>query len=316
MTRTRPGSRPAAGSVVRRTALLLAALVGLLVLGAGAGHAAPGPATPATVSTSAIATVSSPVLLAPAPDDTDTGTGTSTTPGTIGPERPDGPVGTRGDGVTVEFGGVSDKPGSSIAVILAVTLLSLAPAILFTCTCFTKILVVLSLTRNALGLQQTPPNQVLAGLALFLSLFVMSPVLSEIKDVAIDPYLAGETSAAEAWDTGIEPLRTFMLKNTDDAELQMLTTIADREQPATAADTPLDTLVPAFVLSELKDAFTIGFIIFLPFLVIDIVVSGALMALGMMMMPPVMVSLPFKLLLFVLVNGWGLLMTALVSSYG
>jgi len=314
VTRTRPGSRPAAGSVVRRTALLLAALVGLLVLGAGAGHAAPGPATPATVSTSAIATVSSPVLLAPAPDDTDTDT--STTPGTIGPERPDGPVGTRGDGVTVEFGGVSDKPGSSIAVILAVTLLSLAPAILFTCTCFTKILVVLSLTRNALGLQQTPPNQVLAGLALFLSLFVMSPVLSEIKDVAIDPYLAGETSAAEAWDTGIEPLRTFMLRNTDDAELQMLTTIADREQPATAADTPLDTLVPAFVLSELKDAFTIGFIIFLPFLVIDIVVSGALMALGMMMMPPVMVSLPFKLLLFVLVNGWGLLMTALVSSYG
>lgn len=297
--------RPAGRSVVRHAALLLAAVVGLLVLGAGAAQAAPASALSAPA-------VSSPTLLAPAPDDT----GTPTTPDTIGPERPAGPVGTESDGVTVEFGGVSDKPGSSIAVILAVTLLSLAPAILFTCTCFTKILVVLSLTRNALGLQQTPPNQVLAGLALFLSLFVMSPVLSEIKDVAIDPYLAGETSAAQAWDTGIEPLREFMLKNTDDAELQMLTTIADREQPATAADTPLDTLVPAFVLSELKDAFTIGFIIFLPFLVIDIVVSGALMALGMMMMPPVMVSLPFKLLLFVLVNGWGLLMTALVSSYG
>jgi flagellar biosynthesis protein FliP len=237
----------------------------------------------------------------------------------VGPEGPAGPQGTETDGddsgVTIDFGGLAEKPSSSVVLLLTITLLSLAPAILLTCTSFTKILVVLGLTRNALGLQQTPPNQVLTGLALFLSLFIMAPVLTQMNDIGLQPYLDGELSASAAFDIGIAPLRDFMLAQTGDAELELLTNVADRELPATRDATPLSTLIPAFVLSELKAAFIIGFIIFIPFLVIDIVVSGALMALGMMMMPPVMVSLPFKLLLFVLVDGWALVITALVSSY-
>ena len=221
-----------------------------------------------------------------------------------------------GTGVTIDVGGMANKPSTSLVTILALTLLSLAPAILLSCTAFTKILVVLGLTRNALGLQSTPPNQVLAGLALFLSLFIMAPVLSAMNHSGVQPYLHGELSAQKAYDKGVVPLKTFMLKNTDDDNLQLLDSVAKRDAPAKRADTPMATLVPAFVLSELKDAFVIGFIIFIPFLIIDIVVSGALMALGMMMMPPVVVSLPFKLLLFVLVDGWALIIKALVASYG
>jgi len=175
--------------------------------------------------------------------------------------------------------------------------------------------VVLGLTRNALGLQQIPPNQVLAGLALFLSLFVMSPVLSQINHDGLQPYLHGTKTQTQAWHDGIEPLRGFMLKQTGDKELALLTDVAHRPKPDKPADVPMTTLVPAFILSELKQAFIIGFLIFIPFLVIDIVVSSALMSLGMMMMPPVMVSLPFKLLLFVLVDGWGLIVTSLIGSY-
>ncbi|WP_435746815.1 flagellar type III secretion system pore protein FliP [Nocardioides sp. SYSU DS0663] len=233
-----------------------------------------------------------------------------------GPAGPRGPGGTGDTSVTVDLEGLTDKPGTSVAVLLALTLLSLLPAIVLTCTSFTKILIVLGLTRNALGLQQTPPNQVLAGLALFLSLFIMAPVLSDINEAGVQPYLDGQKSSTEAWDDGIDPLRSFMLGQTDDEELELLTNVADRELPETREDVPMSTLVPAFILSELEQAFIIGFIIFIPFLVIDIVVSGALMALGMMMMPPAMVSLPFKLLLFVLVNGWSLVITALVGSYG
>lgn len=239
--------------------------------------------------------------------------------GEQGPSGPAGPAGPAegGDGaVTIDLGDIGEKPSTSVTVIIALTLLSLLPAIVLSCTCFTKFLVVLGLTRNALGLQQTPPNQVLAGLALFLSLFVMAPVLSDIYDAGLKPYLDGESTSAQAWDDGVAPLKTFMLENADDDEIELLSNVADRDLPQTREDTPMTTLVPAFILSELKDAFIIGFIIFIPFLVIDIVVSGALMALGMMMMPPVMVSLPFKLLLFVLVNGWGLVITALVGSYG
>ena len=230
-----------------------------------------------------------------------------------GPHGPSGPSG--GNGVTIDLGGLTDKPSTSVTVLIGLTLVSLLPAILLTCTAFTKILVVLGLTRNALGLQQTPPNQVLAGLALFLSLFIMGPVLSAINDAGVQPYLAGDKTATVAFEDGIEPLRSFMLDNTDDAELQLLTSVAGKDLPKDRGDVATTTLVPAFVLSELKQAFIIGFIVFIPFLVIDIVVSGALMALGMMMMPPVMVSLPFKLLLFVLVDGWGLVITSVVSSY-
>ncbi|WP_238993640.1 flagellar type III secretion system pore protein FliP [Nocardioides caldifontis] len=233
------------------------------------------------------------------------------TPGPEGPEGPSSP-----DTVTVELEGLTDKPSTPVVTILGLTLLSLAPAVLLTCTSFTKILVVLGLTRNALGLQQTPPNQVLAGLALFLSLFVMAPVLGQINDAGVQPYLNGDKKASVAFDDGIEPLKEFMLDNTDDGELELLTNVADRELPETRADVSMTTLVPAFILTELKQAFIIGFIIFVPFLIIDVVVSGALMALGMMMMPPVMVSLPFKLLLFVMVDGWALVIRSLVSSYG
>jgi flagellar biosynthetic protein FliP len=232
------------------------------------------------------------------------------------PDGPAGPRSPKGPTVSVNLDGLTDKPSNSLVTILALTLLSVAPAIILTCTSFTKILVVLGLTRNALGLQQSPPNQVLAGLALFLSVFIMAPVLSQVNDAGIQPYLHGHKTTTQAWDDGIKPLQTFMLDNTDDHELTLLTSVAKRDLPKNRDDVPLSTLVPAFVLSELKDAFIIGFIIFIPFLVIDIVVSGALMALGMMMMPPVMVSLPFKLLLFVLVDGWALVIRALVGSYG
>jgi flagellar biosynthesis protein FliP len=231
------------------------------------------------------------------------------------PTAPTPPVPTDPNNVTVELEGLTDKPSTPVVTILALTLLSVAPALLLTMTSFTKILVVLGLTRNALGLQQTPPNQVLAGLALFLSLFIMAPVLSQVNDAGVQPYLNGDKKAGAAYEDGVEPLKEFMLDNVDDEELELLTNVADRELPKNRDEVSLATLVPAFILTELKQAFIIGFIIFVPFLVIDIVVSGALMALGMMMMPPVMVSLPFKLLLFVMVDGWGLIIKSLVSSY-
>ncbi|WP_248580328.1 flagellar type III secretion system pore protein FliP [Nocardioides sp. InS609-2] len=233
------------------------------------------------------------------------------------PQGPNGPSGPKNDtSVRIDLDGLTDKPSTSVTVIVAMTLLSLLPALLLTCTSFTKILVVLGLTRNALGLQQIPNNQVLAGLALFLSLFIMGPVLSQMNDVGLQPYLDGDKSTIQAYDDGVEPLREFMLDQSGDDELMLLTNVAGRDLPDDRSEVGMSTLVPAFVLSELKQAFIIGFIIFIPFLVIDIVVSGALMALGMMMMPPVMVSLPFKLLLFVLVDGWALVIKSLVTSYG
>ncbi|WP_300682377.1 flagellar type III secretion system pore protein FliP [Nocardioides sp.] len=232
------------------------------------------------------------------------------------PDGPNGPTTPTGPSIDVNLTGLTDKPSNSLVTILVLTVLSVAPAIVLTCTSFTKILVVLGLTRNALGLQTSPPNQVLAGLALFLSLFIMAPVVSAVNDAGVQPYLKGDMTTSQAFKAGVKPLETFMLKNTDDKELMLLTSVAGRDLPKNREDVALSTLVPAFVLSELKDAFIIGFIIFIPFLVIDIVVSGALMSLGMMMMPPVMVSLPFKLLLFVLVDGWALVIRALVGSYG
>jgi flagellar biosynthesis protein FliP len=261
----------------------------------------------ATVLGALLVTVVVPAIVLPlAANATPTGPG--------GPAGPSG--GTGGQDVTIGLDGLTDSPSTSVTVLIGLTLVSLLPAILLSCTAFTKIFIVLGLTRNALGLQQTPPNQVLAGLALFLSLFVMGPVLSEINDVALQPYLDGDVSSSVALDAGMQPLRDFMLDNTDDDELELLTNVADREMPANRDEVSTVTLIPAFILTELKQAFIIGFIIFIPFLVIDLVVSGALMALGMMMMPPVMVSLPFKLLLFVMVDGWALIIKSLVSSYG
>ena len=207
------------------------------------------------------------------------------------------------------------KPSQTVSIILLLTVLSIAPALLVLCTAFTKVIVVLSLTRNALGTPTIPPNQVLAGLALFLSLFIMAPVLSQMNDQALQPYLKGEISQSQAYDTGVKPLRTFMLKETRKAELTTMIQLSKTARPAKPEDVPLTTLIPAFVLSELKSAFIIGFVIFIPFLVIDLVVSSSLMSMGMMMLPPVLISLPFKLLLFVMVDGWDLIAKALVTSY-
>jgi flagellar biosynthetic protein FliP len=231
------------------------------------------------------------------------------------PVTPSAPVvdGAPDGSVTVDVNGV--KPSQSITILVALTLLSVAPALLLTMTSFTKVFVVLSITRNALGLSNVPPNQVIAGLALFISLFIMSPVLSEVNSQGVQPYLKGEKAQSVAFADGARPLQRFMLKQTRKDEIALFTKIADRPAPKNKDDVPLTTLIPAFVLSELRAAFIIGFIIYIPFLVIDMVVSAALMSLGMMMLPPVTIALPFKLLLFVLVNGWGLILTALVASY-
>lgn len=207
------------------------------------------------------------------------------------------------------------EPSTSVVVLIGITLLSVAPALLLMMTSFTKIFVVLSMTRNALGLTTVPPNQVLAGLTLFLSLFIMWPVLSEVNAVAVQPYLDGGLSFGDAVDAALQPLSQFMLAQTREEDLALMSRAAGVPNPANPADVPIQTLVPAFMISELRAAFIIGFVIFVPFLVIDLVVSSALMAMGMMMLPPVMVSLPFKILLFVLVDGWGLLVTNLVGSY-
>ena len=218
--------------------------------------------------------------------------------------------------VTIDINGVDGTPSSSVVVLLAITLLSVAPSLLLMMTSFTKIFVVLALSRNALGLTGVPPNQVLAGIALFISLFIMGPVLGEVNDTGVQPYLDGDLTFSEAVDVGSDPLREFMLAQTREDDLALVTRAADQPNPQTRDDVDILTLIPAFMLSELRSAFIIGFVVFVPFLVIDLVVASSLMSMGMMMLPPIMVSLPFKLLLFILVDGWGLIVTALVGSYG
>jgi flagellar biosynthetic protein FliP len=215
--------------------------------------------------------------------------------------------------VSINVGG---EPSSAITLILAITVLSIAPSVLLLATSFTKIIVVLALTRNALGLPSSPPNQVLTGIALFLTLFVMGPVFGDINEVAVQPYMDGQMSVSQAYDAGVVPLREFLLDNTREDELKLMIGLSREEAPADAAEVSMTTLIPAFVLSELKSAFIIGLVIFIPFLVLDMLVSASLMAMGMMMVPPTIVSLPFKLLLFVVVDGWALITTALVGSYG
>ena len=208
------------------------------------------------------------------------------------------------------------KPSQSLMIILLITLMSVAPALLIMLTSFTRIVIVLSLTRNALGLHTVPPNQVIVGLALFLSFFVMSPTLSDINAQALQPLLKGEKTQAQAWEAAVVPMRAFMMKNTRKAELAMFNSAVTKgKRPEKPSDVGLATLIPAYILSELKTAFIIGFVVFIPFLVIDIVVSSSLMSMGMMMLPPVMVSLPFKLLLFVMVDGWGLVVRSLLRSF-
>jgi len=220
------------------------------------------------------------------------------------------------DGLSVDINGPDGKPSSAIVTLLGITLLSVAPALLLMMTSFTKIFVVLAMTRNALALPTIPPNQVLAGLALFLSLFIMSPVLADVNVMGVQPYLEGQMTFVEAIDAASAPLREFMLLHTREEDLALMTRAGAQENPGSATDVPMLTLIPAFMISELRAAFIIGFVIFVPFLVIDLVVAAALMSMGMMMLPPVMISLPFKILLFILVDGWGIIITSLISSYG
>ena len=197
---------------------------------------------------------------------------------------------------------------------LLLTVLAIAPALMVMLTSFTRIVIVLSLTRNAIGLTAIPPNQVVIGLAMFLSLFVMAPTLSQMNKVALQPLLKGDISYSQAYNRGQVPLRGFMLAQTRKSDL-VLFTAASGEKPAPRDQVQMTALVPAFVLSELKTAFIIGFVIFIPFLIIDLIVSSTLMSMGMFMLPPVLVSLPFKLLLFVMVDGWALIVRSLITSF-
>jgi flagellar biosynthetic protein FliP len=231
------------------------------------------------------------------------------------PQTPGSPTGTgNGNGtVSVNLGGSLGKPSESITIIIGLTLLAVAPSLLILLTSFTRIIIVLSLTRQALGLQNVPPNQLLAGLALFLSLFIMSPVISQVNTQAVQPYLAGKITAEQAYTDAQAPLKTWMLKQTQADDLALFAKSGTKLTSPAAL--PMAAIVPAFALSEMRAAFIIGFVIFVPFLVIDLVVSSTLMSLGMMMLPPSLVSLPFKLLLFVLVDGWALVVQSLLASF-
>jgi flagellar biosynthesis protein FliP len=204
---------------------------------------------------------------------------------------------------------------NAVQILLLVGGISLVPAILFTVTGFTRILIVLGFIRSAIGTQSSPPNQVLIGIALFLTLFVMQPTISQIKTDAWDPLVANHISTTTALKRGEEPLREFMFKQTRAQDISLFVSLAKVKVPKTRAQVPTYVLIPAFIMSELKTAFEIGFLIFLPFLIIDLIVSSTLMSMGMVMLPPTFISLPFKILLFVLVDGWDLVTHSLVASF-
>ncbi len=218
-------------------------------------------------------------------------------------------------GVKLELGGAGSDNATALQFFLLLTILSLVPAILMMVTSFVRITIVLSFVRNAIGAQQMPPNQVLVGLALFLTMFVMAPTWQRINADALQPYMTNQMPADQAFDKGSEPLREFMFKQVRERDLALFIQVGGLPQPNTQADVPTYALVPAFMISELKTAFQMGFLIMVPFLVIDIVVSSVLMSMGMMMLPPASISLPFKLLLFVMADGWHLIVRSLVTSF-
>jgi flagellar biosynthetic protein FliP len=219
--------------------------------------------------------------------------------------------------ITVGIGQAADPGETSTAlqILLVLTVLSMAPAILLMTTAFIRLVVVLSFVRQAMGTQQMPPNQIIIGLALFLTFFVMAPVFTQVNEKAVQPYLDKKISQEQALNEAVTPMREFMFKQTKEKELGLLMEIAGQPSPENQEDVPTMTLIPAFMLSELKRAFQIGFMVYIPFLVIDMVVASVLMSMGMMMLPPVIISLPFKLLLFVLVDGWNLVVSSLVQSF-
>ncbi len=214
-----------------------------------------------------------------------------------------------------ESGGGTQEISTALKVTLLLTLLSIAPALLITVTSFTRTVIVLSFMRQALGIPQVPPNQVLVGLSLFLTFFIMSPVIDDIYATAYQPYVAEQISAEVAMDNAVKPLRRFMLKFTREKDLALFLSIAKQPRPHTVEEIPMRSIVPAFLISELKTSFQIGFMIYIPFLVIDVIVSSILLAMGMMVLPPMLISVPIKLMLFVLVDGWNLLIESLVRSF-
>ena len=217
--------------------------------------------------------------------------------------------------VDVDRGGGDDQLSVIVEIFLLMTVLSLAPAILIMLTSFTRIVIVLSLMRQAMGTQQAPPNQVLVGLALFLTMYIMTPVWNNINDNALQPYLKKEISQEQALDKALSPIRTFMVKQTREKDLAMLIKVSKTERPKSINDVPTLVLIPSFIISELKTAFQMGFLLYIPFLILDMVISSILLSMGMMMLPPVMISLPFKLMLFVLADGWHLIVGSMVRSF-
>jgi flagellar biosynthetic protein FliP len=237
-----------------------------------------------------------------------------------GPQLPSQPPAEPGGGpgtidpnlINVEING---EGSDTIRILLIMTIVSLLPSILLMMTSFTRIVIVFSLIRNAIGLQQTPPNQVMIGLALFLSLFIMNPVITDIYENAYQPYANGEMDAEGFLDAAQAPLKSFMLDQVHTDDLNMFIDISGQERPANEEELSMTVLVPSFIVSEIKRGFTIGFFVYIPFLIIDMVVASALMSMGMMMLPPVTISLPFKLMLFVLIDGWGMLIKTLVVTF-
>ncbi|SHJ05937.1 flagellar type III secretion system pore protein FliP [Lutispora thermophila] len=203
----------------------------------------------------------------------------------------------------------------SLQILFLLTILSLAPSLLIMLTSFTRIVIVLSFTRNALGTQQMPSNQVLIGLALFLTFYIMSPVFTEINDTAIKPYMEEQISQEEAIENAMKPIRNFMFKHTREKDIALFLKLGQLDSSVNLDDIPTKALIPAFIISELKTAFQIGFFLYIPFLIIDMVVASTLMSMGMMMLPPVMISMPFKILLFVMVDGWNLIVRSLILGF-
>lgn len=225
--------------------------------------------------------------------------------------------------VHTAYGGVinmdiNGNAAETVEILVLLTVMTLLPSILIMMTSFTRIIIVLSFLKNAMGLQQTPPNQVLVGIALLLTLFVMSPVIDEINTTAYEPYKNEEITQQEFYDKASRPLKVWMLKRTGKSELQMFTDMANSEEINSAenvGELPITVIIPSFITSELKRAFIIGFLLYIPFLVVDMIVSSVLMSMGMMMLPPVMISMPFKILLFVIVDGWSLLFKTLITTF-
>lgn len=227
----------------------------------------------------------------------------------------DSSIAAPGVSISVDNGDQPGQVGAGVQLLVLLTVLSLAPAILILATAFTRIVIVLSLVRSAIGAQQIPPNQVIVGLSLVLTFFVMAPVWDQVNQEAFQPFTDGAITQAEAFDAGIKPVREFMFKQTRSKDLALFIQLGGLSQPNSMDEIPTSALLPAFVISELKTAFQMGFVIYIPFLVIDMIVSSALLSMGMMMLPPPLVSLPFKILLFVMADGWYLIVKSLVMSF-